>query len=71
MNVFPGISHVFSLFFRAHFLDVFRNLLNICNGALSPYKGTTCISCWKDVETVVYTSFQRRIHVVFLGRNLS
>ena len=31
-----------------------------------PYKHTTCISLWNDLETVVSTSFQREIHVVCL-----
>ena len=31
-----------------------------------PYKHTTWILRWNDVETVVSTSFQRRIHVVCL-----
>ena len=28
-----------------------------------PYKNTTCILRWKDVEKTVSTSFQRGIHV--------
>ena len=30
-----------------------------------PYKHTTCIPRWNNVKTVVSTSFQRGIHVVF------
>ena len=32
----------------------------------NPYKPTTCISRWNDVETVISTSFWRGIHVVRL-----
>ena len=31
-----------------------------------PYKHTPCIPRWNDVETVLFTSFQRGIHVVCL-----
>ena len=31
-----------------------------------PYKHTTWIPRWNDVETVVSTSFQREVHVVSL-----
>ena len=31
-----------------------------------PYKHNRCIPRWNDVETVVSTSFQRGIHVMYL-----
>ena len=36
------------------------------NSQIYPYKHTTCIPHWNDVETVVSASFQRGIHVVCL-----
>ena len=37
----------------------------ICNFTqINPYKHTTCIPRWDDVETVVFTSFQHGIDVV-------
>ena len=33
----------------------------------APYKHTTCIPRWNDIETTVSTSFQLGIHVVFVA----
>ena len=31
-----------------------------------PYKHTTRLPRWNDVKTIVFTSFQREIHVMYL-----
>ena len=42
------------------FSDVYKGKKKI------PYKHTTCIPSWNDLETIVSTSLQRGIHVVCL-----
>ena len=36
-------------------------------GFKKPYKHTTWIPRWNDMETVISMSFQRGIHIVFVG----